>query len=128
VSKAKGRATRCFCNKKLRPGDKRCPRCDRVTARGLEAGLQKAVAAQAGARFVGKAASGPRVARAPGQCRSQPGGNCCTRCGQKMPAVPVPSISNKSAFSFNYWQRELGDSSDPGLRELVQQMIHNGGS
>ena len=100
MSKIKGQKIRC-CGKKLKPGAKECPRCHRMTKAGMNANLRKAVAAQAGAAFIGKAAGGQRVACAPGWCQSRPGGNCCTRCGGPMPGVPVPpmGVANKSAFS-----------------------------
>jgi hypothetical protein len=32
------------------------------------------------------------------------------------------------SFSREFWQRELGNSPDPGLRELLQQMLYQGGA
>lgn len=128
MSKAKGQKIRC-CGKKLKPGAKECPRCHRVTKAGFNANLRKAVAAQPGARLITKAAGGTPVTYCAAGHRQRPGGNVCSECTGLMPGVPVPPMgaANKSAFSRGYWERELGNSPDPGLRELLQQMIYEGG-
>jgi hypothetical protein len=131
-SKGKAKAIRCYCGTKIRPGDKRCknPRCGRVTKAGFNAGLRKAVAAAPGPSFTGKSAQAA-TAWCPVGHPNRPGGNCCTTCGQAMPGVLVPPMGlvGKSAFATEYWRRELGNSPDPGLRELVQKMLYpEGGS
>jgi hypothetical protein len=127
-SKSKGKAIRCYCGGKIRPGDKRCGRCHRVTKAGFDAGLRKAVAVAAGPSFTGKSAS-PSTAWCPGGHPNRPGRNCCTSCGQAMSGVLVPPMGlvGKSAFATQFWQRELGNSPDPGLRELVQKMLYEEG-
>jgi hypothetical protein len=115
------------CGKKLKPGAKECPRCHRVTKAGLNANLRKAVAAQPGARFVTKAAGGPPVTYCAVGHRQLPGGNLCSECIELMPGVRVPSMTEKTAFARGYWERELGDSPDRGIQELLQQMIYQGG-
>jgi hypothetical protein len=129
VAKSKGKAIRCYCGGKIRPGDKRCARCHRVTKAGFDAGLRKAVAAAPGPSFIGKASAGAGVAWCARGHPNRPGGNCCTTCGQAMPGVLVPPMGlvGKSAFATQFWQRELGNSPDPGLRELVQKMLYEGG-
>jgi hypothetical protein len=132
VSGKKGRTTRCFCNKKLRPGDTRCPRCHRVTRKGMAANIRKAVAAAAGPSFIGKSAGVKVQCPACGH-ENRRGGNLCTECLELMPGVRVPPVSDigspdaaKAAFATNFWTRRYGNDPDPAKREMVNKRRYGG--
>jgi hypothetical protein len=115
-------AGRCYCGTKLRPKDKHCRRCGRVTRAGMDASLRKAVATVRGPAFIGKSAA-PAGAYCTGTLRhwtAAPRGGCCPRCGAPLEGVPVPSLSavSKSAFADTFWSRQLANSPDPAMRNL----------
>jgi hypothetical protein len=127
VSKGKGKKARvrCFCGGKLRPRDKHCPKCYRVTRSGMAAALKKAAAGTRGPAFIGKSSARAAVALCAAGHPNRPGGNVCTSCAALMPGVPVPPLSavGKSALAANYWQGQLGNSHDPAERELYQRLL-----
>jgi hypothetical protein len=132
---AKKRAgTRCFCGRRLRPKDKHCARCGRVTRAGMQASLRKAVAATRGPAFIGKAAARMASSTA-GMAMCGKGhwnrreANCCSTCAELMPGVSVPPMGliGKSALATEYWRREMARSPDPSVRELYNRMRYGEG-